>query len=196
MILFGKRNAPCSHDLLQDVQPTNMKRRPLRLLAIDLTAKGFGFALLDAKLGLLDWGFSSLPAQDDAAFIARVSNRIDRGRPTALVLENFAPAKSRETATRRCGLAIRLAEQRKIGLCQVSQKIVQGILGPGTKNDIAKVLVDRFPELRRRIPNERKRWTAEDERMHIFDALALAVVLLPQNRVLGVAGSNPAAPIV
>lgn len=155
-----------------------MKRRPLRLLAIDLTAKGFGFALLDARLGLLDWGFSSCPAADDVVFLARVSARIDRGRPTALVLENFAPIRGREAAVRRQGLAIKLAEERRIGLCQVSRKIVQGILGPATKSEIARCLTDRFPELRHRMPHVRKRWTSEDERMHIFDALAYAVVVL------------------
>lgn len=155
-----------------------MQRRPLRLLAIDLTAKGFGFALLDARLGLLDWGFSSVAATDNTVFWERVSMRIERGRPTALVLENFAPIKGREAAMRRRDLAIALAAQHRIGLCQVSQKIVQGILGPGSKAQIAKVLVDRFPELRHRMPRERTKWSSEDERMHIFDALALAVVVL------------------
>ena len=82
-----------------------MTKRPLRLLAIDLTAKGFGFALVDKKLSLLDWGFSSMRAADDAALLARVSARIDRGNPTALVLENFAPTPERPTATRRSRLA-------------------------------------------------------------------------------------------
>jgi len=156
-----------------------MKRRPLRLLAIDLTAKGFGFALLDARLGLLDWGFSSIPATDDALFVARISARIDRGRPTALVLENFAPIRGREAAVRRQGLAITLAEARKIGLCQVSRRIVQGILGPGTKAQIVQRLAERFPELRHRMPRERAKWSTEDERMHIFDALALTVSVVP-----------------
>jgi len=159
-----------------------MKRRPLRLLAIDLTAKGFGFALLDARLGLLDWGFSSVPAVDDAVFLARVSARINRGRPTALVLENFAPIKGREAAVRRRDLAIKFAEERRIGLCQVSQQIVQRILGPVTKPDLAKQLADRFPELRSRMPRERGRWQSEDERAHIFDALALALAVLPPPR--------------
>lgn len=155
-----------------------MKRRPLRLLAIDLTAKGFGFALLDARLGLLDWGFSSVPATDDAVFAARVSARIESGRPTALVLENFAPIRGREAAVRRQGLAIKLAEERKIGLCQVSQKIVQRILGPATKAEIARALAKRFPELHSRLPPVRTEWTTEDERMHIFDALSIAFALI------------------
>lgn len=160
-----------------------MKRRPLRLLAIDLTAKGFGFALLDARLGLLDWGSSSVPATDDTMFLARVSARIDRGRPTALVLENFAPIRGREAAVRRQGLAITLAEERRIGLCQVSQKIVQRIFGLNTKAEIAKTLAERFPELQSRQPVERKRWAAEDERMHMFDALALAVTVLGSSKI-------------
>jgi len=155
-----------------------MKRRPLRLLAIDFTAKGFGFVLLDARLGLLDWGFSSCPAADDVVFLARVSARIDRGRPTALVLENFAPIQGRDTARRRQSRAIKLAEERKIGLCQVSRKIVRGILGPQTKSQIATLLVARFPELRTRMPRERTTWSTEDERMHVFDALALAVTVM------------------
>jgi hypothetical protein len=160
-----------------------MKRRPLRLLAIDLTAKGFGFVLPDAKLGLLDWGFCAMPAADDTTFLARVTARIERGRPTALVLENFAPTKSRETATRRCSLVIALAEERQIGLCQVSRKVVQGILGQATKADIAAKLTTHFPELTSRLPAKRKQWNSEDERMHIFDALALAVVVMvPRDR--------------
>lgn len=155
-----------------------MKRRSLRLLAIDLTAKGFGFALLDRRLGLLDWGFCLLPAKDDVTFIARVSARIEKGRPTALVLENFTPIRGRETAVRRQGFVITLAEERKIGLCQVSQKIVRGILGPGTKAEIARGVAERFPELRHRMPRERTRWSTEDERMHIFDALALAIAVV------------------
>lgn len=155
-----------------------MKRKPLRLLAIDLTAKGFGFVLLDAKLGLLDWGFCLILATDDQAFLDRVSRRIERGRPTALVLENFASTKDRETVTRRCGLAIKLAAERQIGLCQISQKVVQRILGPTTKAEMAATLAKRYPELTRSIPPERSRWASEDERMHIFDALALAFSLL------------------
>lgn len=155
-----------------------MQRRSLRLLAIDLTAKGFGFVLLDKRLGLLDWGFCSLPAKDDETFITRVSARIDKGRPTALVLENFTPIRERETAVRRQGLAITLAEERKIGLCQVSRQIVKRILGLRTGAELARALAERFPELKSRMPRERTLWSAEDERMHVFDALALAVSVL------------------
>lgn len=155
-----------------------MNRRTLRLLSIDLTAKGFGFALLDAKLGLLDWGFSAMPATDDNVFMTRVVARIDRGRPTAIVLENFAPVRGRENALRRRDIVMKVATDRRLGMCQVSRKIVQRILGVSTKAEIARTLAGRFPELQSRVPPERKRWMNEDERMHIFDALSFAVVVI------------------
>jgi hypothetical protein len=161
-----------------------MKRRILRLLSIDLTAKGFGFALLDAKLGLLDWGFSAMPATDDNVFMTRVVARIDRGRPTAIVLENLAPTKGRENALRRRDLVIGLATDRRIGMCQVSRQIVQRILGVSTKAEIARKLAGKFPELQSRMPPERKRWMNEDERMHIFDALSFAsAVMVPKDNL-------------
>ena len=155
-----------------------MKRSSLRLLAIDLTAKGFGYALLDRRLGLLDWGFCTVLAADDESFAARLYAKIDRGQPTVIVLENFAPTKGRETALRRRDFIKKIANEQHLGTCHVSRIVVQRILGFRTKAEIAKALADRFPELRSRMPPARKRWTTEDERMHIFDALALALVVM------------------
>lgn len=155
-----------------------MKRRPLRLLAIDLTGRGFGFALLDAKLGLLDWGFCCLLATDDDAFMMRIKERIDRGQPTALVLENFAPVKERANALRRMGFVMRFASDHHLGMCQVSRKVVQRVLGIPTKDEIAKALAVRFPELLPRLPPERERWMQEDDRMHIFDALSFGLAVM------------------
>lgn len=155
-----------------------MTRRSLRLLAIDLTAKGFGFALLDRRRGLLDWGFCTVLAADDQAFAARLHARIDRGQPTVIVLENFAPTKGRENALKRRDFIMTVATDRRLGMCHVSRIVVQRVMGVSTKAQIAKALADRFPELRPRIPPARKRWTTEDERMHIFDALALALVVI------------------
>lgn len=161
-----------------------MKQSSLRLLAIDLTAKGFGFALLDRRRGLLDWGFCTVLAADAEVFAARLFARMDRGQPTIIVLENFAPTKGRENALRRRDFIIRVAKERRLGVCHVSRIVVQRVLGFRTKAEIAMALADRFPELRSRMPPARKRWTTEDERMHVFDALALALVVLPPEEPL------------
>ena len=155
-----------------------MNRRPLRLLSIDLTAKGFGFALLDAKRGLLDWGFSAVPASDNSVFMTRVIAKIARGGPTAIVLENFTPTKGRENALRRRDMVMALATDRRLGVCHVSRTIVRRILGVNTKVEIAQQLAGKFPELQSRMPPERRRWMNEDERMHIFDALSFALAVV------------------
>ena len=155
-----------------------MKRRSLRLLAIDLSAKGFGFALLDRRLGLLDWGFCVVRSADDESFTKRILSKIDRGRPTALVVENFAPVKGRENALRRRDLVMQIASERHMGMCHVSRTLVRRVLGVSTMAESARVLVERFPELQSRMPRAREGWRNEDERMHIFDALSFAVVVI------------------
>ena len=155
-----------------------MNRKSLRLLGIDLTAKGFGFALLDAKAGLLDWGFCTVRATDADGFASRLVSKIERGRPTALVLENFAPTKARENAFRRLAIIREMASARNIGMCQVSRKIVRRVLGVANKTEAAKALAVRFPELQSRVPRDRSKYASEDERMHIFDALSFAIVMI------------------
>jgi hypothetical protein len=119
-----------------------------------------------------------MPATQDDVFIARLCARIDRGRPTALVLENFAPTKGRENALRRRDLAAGIASDRRIGTAHVSRKIVQRVLGVNSKQQVARRVAGRFPELQSRLPPERQRWSSEDERAHIFDALSFALVVM------------------
>lgn len=47
--------------------------------------------------------------------------------------------------------------------------------GAMTKEEIAAVIVARFPELTLRVPPRRKTWMSEDQRMAIFDAAGLAI---------------------
>jgi hypothetical protein len=155
-----------------------MRRSSLRLLGIDLTAKGFGFALLDANLGLLDWGFCTVRATDDAGFASRIVSKIERGGPTVLVLENFAPTEARENAVRRLETLVELTRARNIGMCQVSRKVVRRTLGVANKTEAAKMIAMRFPELQSRMPGDRNKRTSEDERMHIFDALSFALAVV------------------
>jgi hypothetical protein len=45
------------------------------------------------------------------------------------------------------------------------------------KDQMARFLAQRFPELVRYVPPERKPWMSEDERMAIFDAVSFALGL-------------------
>lgn len=155
-----------------------MTRRPLRLLALDLSARGFGYAVVDARLGLLDSGCCSFVASNDDMFVERLSALIARYNPRTLVVENFAATQAKTTATRRCKLAIQLAELCQLGMVQVSRAIVQRVLGGTTKEIRARMIAGMYPELERLLPRPRAPWQAEAKRMSIFDAMALAVTAL------------------
>lgn len=47
--------------------------------------------------------------------------------------------------------------------------------GAVTKYEIALEIAKQFPQLELRLPRIRKPWMSEDERMNIFDAVALAL---------------------
>jgi hypothetical protein len=54
--------------------------------------------------------------------------------------------------------------------------------GIRNKNQMARFIVVRFPELARYVPPERKPWMSEDPRMAIFDGAAFALALFHTNR--------------
>jgi hypothetical protein len=47
-----------------------------------------------------------------------------------------------------------------------------------TKRDRAVAIAEAFPELASRLPRVRRPWMSEDERMNIFDAMALALTAM------------------
>jgi hypothetical protein len=67
----------------------------------------------------------------------------------------------------------------EIKVCRISRADVTGVFStPGgrTKHEIARLIALRLPELKSRLPPERKPWMSEDYGMAIFDAAAFALV--------------------
>lgn len=150
-----------------------------RILAIDPTHRGFGYVVLEKPDRLVDWGLCQVDRNDKASVANRVSGLIRRLAPDILVIEDvrrddcrrgqrardFLHGAASESATSRVRVqfvpaaTIREAHRRS---------------GRENKGAVARWLVSRFPELESLLPPERKAWMCEDERMAIFDALALA----------------------
>jgi hypothetical protein len=151
--------------------------RPERVLAVDPTGKGFGFAVLEGPELLVDWGVKR--AKDDRICLERVAALIIRYQPEVMVVERAnAPGCQRRLRARRLieNLLV-LARDHRVRVRQVSRQSVQRYFGasrPATKRQIALALVMRFPELGPYLPPERKPWMCENERMGIFDAVAFA----------------------
>jgi hypothetical protein len=61
---------------------------------------------------------------------------------------------------------------------------VKRTLSVSNKAKTARIVAAKFPELRSRLPPERKPWMSEDYRMAIFDAAAFALTLFGSERAV------------
>jgi len=157
---------------------------PERVLAVDPSAKGFGFVVLEKEpLQLVDWGVASCRRRGSAPCFGRLSSLIEQYKPAALVIDDPSEAKT----PRRVALGaflIQLSEHledsgvptRLYRRSEVMKAFSS--IGARTKSDVVQALVDRFPELASRVPRPRQIWEGEDARLSIFDALALAMLHL------------------
>lgn len=151
-----------------------------RVLAIDPTSRGFGFAVLEGPERLLDWGVAQARRNKHAQCLARIADLIRYYEPAAIVAEDGTGQGSRRCL--RVLLLLRdarkLAVKNQIVMRSFSRSKVRRTFSEEkalTKYQIAKIIAGRFPELVPRLPPFRKSWMSEDDRMSIFDALALAL---------------------
>lgn len=80
-----------------------------RLLAIDVTAKGFAYALLDGSSRLIDWGTTYAPGKTPQAFIFAFTSLLDRYQPSFLACEEVTAKGSRRQG--RAVLVLRRVER-------------------------------------------------------------------------------------
>jgi RNase H-fold protein (predicted Holliday junction resolvase) len=160
---------------------TQTTTRPTRVIAIDPTTKGFGYAILDLPLHLVAWGMAHIEGEKRSGAIARFVSLLDQFRPDAVVLEDTtAPGSRRYPRVRDLLEALaKVARERGLEVHTVSRLAVIACFSSkeerATKHTIAKTLAVAFPELAEKVPKKRKIWQSEDERISVFDALSLAV---------------------
>jgi Holliday junction resolvasome RuvABC endonuclease subunit len=154
--------------------------KDIRVLAIDPSTRGFGFAVLEGRNQLIDWGVKETKTDKNRRSLKLIADLIEQYEPSVLVLEDYGGKGSRRC--RRVAELIeaisKLAAKRKLKVKMYSRakvKLAFAESGAGTKYEIAMAIANRFPELAQRLPRFRKPWMSEDYRMSIFDAVALAI---------------------
>jgi Holliday junction resolvasome RuvABC endonuclease subunit len=154
-----------------------------RVLAIDPSTRGFGFAVLEGPNRLIDWGVKETKTDKRQRSQKLIADLIEQYQPSVIVVEDYA-AKGSRRCGRVCDLIndiSKLAMNRNVKVKSFSRlKVRQAFAEAGAKNkyEIALAIAKRFQELAPRIPRFRKPWMSEDYRMSIFDAVALAVTFL------------------
>jgi Holliday junction resolvasome RuvABC endonuclease subunit len=153
-----------------------------RVLAIDPSTRGFGFAVLEGSLRLIDWGTRSARAKEEnknRQCLEKVEELIDIYAPDVVALEKCDVRSSRRCARvrRLIEAIVRLAAERKIRVRRISRRQVQAAFaesGASTQHEIAAVIARRFPELAPHLPPVRKAWMAEHHAERVFGAVGMA----------------------
>jgi hypothetical protein len=165
-----------------------------RVLAVDPTRNGFGFAILEGPVVLIDRGVKGVNGDNNRKCLELLAALIARYDPDVLVVERTddAGCLRRLRARRLIGDLLALASDCELRARRISRRNVQRWFSPtgtATKRQIAVALTRRFPELEPSLPPERKPWMSEDPRMGIFDAVAFALAffgLVSQDRATAV----------
>ncbi len=151
-----------------------------RSVAVIPTNGGLGFAVLEGH-DLLDWGVKHARNAWLADSLTQVHRLIAQYQPSSVVLErqsgSLRRARVRDLITR----IATIARGSKVGVRELGWPTVRERLcgtTAATKEVVARAVVERFPELRPRLPQPRKPWMSEDVRMAIFDAVAFGVTHL------------------
>ena len=151
-----------------------------RILAISLSTRGFGYAVIEGSNMIVEYGKKRIYGDKNAGSLAGIEKMIARYQPSLLVLQDVkAKGTRRDKRIKRLHQkVVTLAAEHKTKLAEISGKELRSaLLGNenGTKQEMAELLAKQFPdELASRLPQKRRAWESEDARMDIFDAVGLA----------------------
>ena len=161
--------------------------KQFRILAIALTSRGFGYAVMEGDSTLIDFGKKVINAEKNARSLGHIEKIIGRNCPDILVVDDVH-AKGTYRAARIKKLhksLLMMARKHKLKVEKLAgMELRRALLGDekGTKHGMAQLLAKQFPDdLASRLPPKRKAWASEDVRMDIFDAVALAVTAQTKN---------------
>lgn len=158
-------------------------RSPRRVLALQPSSRRLGFAVLEGRDRLVDWGVRNMTASGNNANLGAVGLLFDRYTPDLLVIEDTRAvgARRRERTVGLSDQCVRLAARTKLPCRHISRiQVLRAMVPAGRQNAqaVATEVARMFPELADRLPTERKLWMSEQYAMPMFFAAALALTIL------------------
>jgi hypothetical protein len=163
-----------------------------RILALDIRPRRFGFVAFEQPDQLIDWGVKSFRRGVNAVRIPprrKLAGLLDELSPAVVVL-NERVLRVPKKKYKIVAIAQEEARRRRIAIRTVPRNALKRAFAGHHRNkdEIASVLVDRFPELAMKQPPRRRPWQSEDYRMSVFDAAALAATYLGRGSIQNRAG--------
>ena len=151
-----------------------------RIVSICPTSHGFGFAVFESDSTLVDWGHSHIRPATHSKCIERIVELLSWYSPDSVVIEDTTEGSSRRgvRVVKLLNDLHRFVARTNTNVARISHRMVQESFLPSrsvSKHDIARIIAAHFPELQFQVPPPRKIWMSEDERLSIFNAVALAL---------------------
>ncbi len=171
-------------DFLRLLAPTESALAPKSVMAFDTGHRSLAFVLLrEPSPTLLRWGILDVRGESAQKIRERAVALLKGCAPSVIVLENCDdPGSLRNRQSIRILRQVQQAARKlNIRVVRVPRRRVQkhfGLRGAHTQQATAEMLAKEFPELLHRLPEPRELGDAEDERLRLFSALALAVAHL------------------
>jgi hypothetical protein len=157
-----------------------------RILALEVRPRVTGFAVLEAKPSLLDWGMRKHRVSNRqlaGAAARKINALLDLYAPSAIVVRarNVLGHEARRRVKTVIGVTRGEARKRSITFQTISTEAVYRFFAPHkctTKYQVATRVAGWFTELSWKLPPKRKSWKSEDHRMVVFDAAATGLAFL------------------
>ena len=152
------------------------------ILAIYPSARGFAFVVFEGPDSPFDWGTKEFRGSDkNAHSLSAITELVERYRPDAIVIEDFAEDGARRSSRirRLYRSIVQLAQTECIDLFRYSKTQVRHCFGAVRRHDQVRHR-DRDCKTHSGIrpsppARSEKIWMSEDERQNLFDAAALGL---------------------
>lgn len=151
-----------------------------RTLAIHPVSRGFGWVVFESPLAPIDWGFAVTRRQKNEVCVEKVEGLMIKYLPETLVLEAYEfPHAHRSERMTRLGRALHtLATARGVDVVVFTRVDIKACFrsyGAKSRHEIAQVIVRHIAALEGVLPQKRKRWETERDRLAIFSAAAVGL---------------------
>lgn len=150
------------------------------ILSLYPNTRGLGYICLETPQKLLDSGVVTVRPIFNGRIMQRVQKFTEYFKPTLVIIRDHNyPTTARNKRTKELiDEIVKYAEEKNIRVYRYSRQQIKDVFqqfGAITKYEIAKKIIEWFPELAIRAPRIRKQWMDEDYNMGIFDALSLSI---------------------
>ena len=165
-----------------------------RVIALDVRARRFGYVVFEGPHKLLDWGIRTYANADWCVLERRLGDLRSMFAPSIILIRETAERhRFGQPMIRHALRTVKAFAKRALVVIRViDRSSLRRFFSGGAKvnkQDVARIVADRFPELSWRLPPERKPWQTEPRRQSIFDAASLGLFYFAQQVEIQQAGA-------